>query len=169
MIKRVIIKNYKGIRELDLDFKKSRNIIVGDNGAGKSTVIEAIQLALGDLDYKSELTLYSFHKSLWEVDKRKVEDLPKIEIEIYFDDSVDAPDFRGYEHSSDGECSGLRYTFEFDLDYEDLLSNSISHSYIPCEYYHVSRTWFSGQQAKTKLIPFKVFVIDSSNSFISVH
>ena len=167
MIKRVVIKNYKGIKELDLDLKKSRNIIVGDNGAGKSTVIEAIQLALGNLDYKTELTLYSFHNSLWEIKEKDIHSLPKIEIEIYFDDEVDQPEFRGFENISGEECSGLRYTFEFDQDYEDLLSKAISHSYIPCEYYHVTRTWFSGYQAKTKLMPFKVFVIDSSNAFFN--
>ena len=44
MIERVIIKNYKGIKSADIKFHDFTNIIVGNNGVGKSTIIEAMSL-----------------------------------------------------------------------------------------------------------------------------
>lgn len=46
MIERVIIKNYKCIKDANITFNNFKNIIVGNNGVGKSTLMEAISLAL---------------------------------------------------------------------------------------------------------------------------
>jgi putative ATP-dependent endonuclease of OLD family len=44
---KVIIKNFKCFKEsFKIDFKDGLNIIVGDNEAGKSTILDAIHLAL---------------------------------------------------------------------------------------------------------------------------
>ncbi len=165
MIKKIIIRNYKGIKSLELDFNDFRTILVGNNGVGKSTIIEALQLALGG-DSKIELTLFSFHKSCWSVTDRNVSNLPKIEIEVYFSDMVKGPDFRGKNNLLTEELPGLRFTYQFDEAYEDLYEKT-THNFVPCEYYHITRHWFSGQVAKTMLLPFKLFVIDSSNSFFN--
>lgn len=42
------IKNYRSIKEIDLTFKKGKNIIVGKNNAGKSNIIKAIDILLGE-------------------------------------------------------------------------------------------------------------------------
>ena len=47
MIERVVIKNYKCIKNANIAFNKFKNIIVGNNGVGKSTLMEAVSLALG--------------------------------------------------------------------------------------------------------------------------
>lgn len=44
----LIISNYRSIRELSLKFEKCKNIIVGKNNAGKSNIIKAIDLILGE-------------------------------------------------------------------------------------------------------------------------
>lgn len=41
------IKNFKGIKNADIDFGRSVNLIIGDNGTGKTSVLEAISVALG--------------------------------------------------------------------------------------------------------------------------
>ena len=46
MIQKVAIRNYKLLREFDLEVSPGVNIIVGNNDTGKSTLIEAINLAL---------------------------------------------------------------------------------------------------------------------------
>mgnify|MGYP002508308905 CR=1 FL=1 len=43
----VNIENFKGIKSADFDFDRSVNIIIGNNGAGKTSVLEAIAVALG--------------------------------------------------------------------------------------------------------------------------
>ncbi len=48
MINRLYIKNYAIIDELEVDFHLGFNVITGETGAGKSIVIEALSLALGE-------------------------------------------------------------------------------------------------------------------------
>ncbi len=47
-LSRLFIKNYRSIKELDLAFARGKNVIVGRNNAGKSNVIRAIDLVLGE-------------------------------------------------------------------------------------------------------------------------
>ncbi|HKJ68758.1 MAG TPA: DNA repair protein RecN [bacterium] len=48
MINRLYIKNYAIIDELEVEFHRGFNVITGETGAGKSIVIEALSLALGE-------------------------------------------------------------------------------------------------------------------------
>ena len=83
MIERIIIKNFKGIKEADISFHDKINVIVGNNGVGKSTLIEAISLTLGHGIGQLEITQYLFHESTWkDFESNKV--LPEIIIELYF-------------------------------------------------------------------------------------
>ena len=47
-LSRLYIKNFRSIEDLDLNFSKGKNIIVGRNNAGKSNIIKAIDLVLGE-------------------------------------------------------------------------------------------------------------------------
>lgn len=47
-LERLYIKNYKSIKELDLHFSKGKNIIIGKNNTGKTNIISAINLLLGE-------------------------------------------------------------------------------------------------------------------------
>jgi len=47
MIKHLRIKNYTIIDELETDFEQGLNVITGETGAGKSVMIDAIDIALG--------------------------------------------------------------------------------------------------------------------------
>lgn len=47
MLTRLSIQNYAIITELDIDFSKNLNIITGETGAGKSIIIGALSLILG--------------------------------------------------------------------------------------------------------------------------
>ena len=46
MIERIIIKNYRQFQELEFTPDLSLNIIVGDNEAGKTTLLDAIAMAI---------------------------------------------------------------------------------------------------------------------------
>lgn len=48
MIKKLIIKNYALIDELEIDFGNGMSIITGETGAGKSIILGALGLLLGD-------------------------------------------------------------------------------------------------------------------------
>ena len=47
-LSRLHIENYRSVRKLDLKFKKGKNILVGKNNSGKSNIIKAIDLILGE-------------------------------------------------------------------------------------------------------------------------
>ena len=47
MIRRIYIKNYALIQELELEFPKGFIVITGETGSGKSILLGALQLALG--------------------------------------------------------------------------------------------------------------------------
>ena len=85
MIERVVIKNYKCIKNANIAFNKFKNIIVGNNGVGKSTLMEAVSLALGYGLNKFEVTPHIFNiESIQEYKVNHI--LPEILIEVYFTD-----------------------------------------------------------------------------------
>ena len=45
-ITKLTIKNFRGIREMELDFHEKMNVLIGINGAGKSSVLDAIATML---------------------------------------------------------------------------------------------------------------------------
>lgn len=47
-LSRLYIKNYRSIQELDIDFAEGKNVIVGRNNAGKSNIVRAIDIILGE-------------------------------------------------------------------------------------------------------------------------
>ncbi len=53
-LSRLIISNYRSIKFLDLEFSPTKNVIIGHNNAGKSNIIKALNIIMGEQtpDYK---------------------------------------------------------------------------------------------------------------------
>lgn len=164
MIKRVIIENFKGIKHADIHFSQ-KNVIVGNNGVGKSTILEALSLALGQGYYGFELTPYLFHKSTW--DKLNKTSLPSIIIEVYLDNITGYEEFSGKNNTLREESLGIKFEAKFDESYMELIETE-DLTQIPCEYYTINRSWFSEDAVKPLLQPFSVQVINSSSSLHNV-
>jgi putative ATP-dependent endonuclease of OLD family len=176
-IKRINITNFKCFRErFSLELNDNLNIIVGDNEAGKSTIIEAINLALtGWFKGKyihNELTQYLFNKvSIENYLKSLNEGIPipppSILIELFFSD--DTPQiYRGNNNSEKSDSFGLSFKIEFDVKFQEeygiLIKEKSIHS-LPIEYYNFYWESFARDEKVTpKLIPIKTALIDSSNS-----
>lgn len=45
-IKKAKIKNFKAIEDISIDFKPGVNLLIGDNGVGKTSILEAVTVAL---------------------------------------------------------------------------------------------------------------------------
>lgn len=45
-LNRVIVKNFKAITDMELEFAQGVNLLIGDNGVGKSSMLEAIAVAM---------------------------------------------------------------------------------------------------------------------------
>jgi putative ATP-dependent endonuclease of the OLD family len=105
-IEKVKIKNFKCFEGwFEVDFNQGVNIIVGNNEAGKSTLLEAIHLCLtGMLNGKylrNELSPYLFNKN---IERAYLDSLatkaplqpPEIQIELFLGGGADAlEDLRG--------------------------------------------------------------------------
>ncbi len=47
-LKRLIIRNFRSIKHVDIKFEPGKNIIIGRNNCGKSNIIKAIDILLGE-------------------------------------------------------------------------------------------------------------------------
>jgi putative ATP-dependent endonuclease of the OLD family len=47
-LSRLYIENYRSIEKIDLKFERGKNVIVGRNNSGKSNILKAIDLVLGE-------------------------------------------------------------------------------------------------------------------------
>jgi predicted ATP-dependent endonuclease of OLD family len=75
-VSRLYIKNFRSIKILDLPLCKGKNVIVGRNNAGKSNIVKALDILLGESspDYaKSEnITITDFHTHTVEGNKDEI-------------------------------------------------------------------------------------------------
>lgn len=73
-IKNLVIKNFRGFEEQSFDFDPQMNVILGDNTTGKTTLLHAVQVALGA--YLQALTLIPsgpyFSRNYRKSDHRKI-------------------------------------------------------------------------------------------------
>lgn len=177
-IKKILIRNFKCFKDdFELDFKNGLNIIVGDNESGKSTILQAIHLALsGWINGRhlyNELSQYLFnYRSVEEylngIKNGTVTEPPNILIEIYFD-SDESPLLKGNGNSKQVEATGIALKIEFDEkyqeEYEILVKNGDIKS-LPIEYYNFYWESFARDEHITpRSIPLKSSLIDTSNTY----
>lgn len=174
-IHKVKITNFKCFNGLfEFVLNKGLNILVGNNEAGKSTILEAIHIALtglyGGRSIKNELSQYLFNREVVEsyinsVNIGKPLPPPSISIEVFFDGSIN-PEYEGNFNSENIPCEGLVCQISFDEKYSDeynvLVSNKNMMS-LPIEYYEVTWITFARQNITIRGIPVKSAMIDSSN------
>lgn len=175
-IKKIKIKDFKcfsGMFELELN--SGLNILVGNNETGKSTIMEAIHLALTGVycgrNIRNELSQYVFNNTavsayIQSVNAGSPLPPPSILIEIYFDGSI-SPAFEGNgntdrANSVEGLKFEITYNNKYDDEYDKLISQKSMVS-LPIEYYEASWTAFSREIITIRSIPVKSAMIDSSN------
>ena len=176
-VSKIHIENFKIFKNFDLTLNTGVNILVGNNEAGKSTIIEAIHLALTGLYngkyLKNELTQYIFNNEIitdyiqsLEPNKEN-KPLPHILIEIYMD-GEDLAEFEGDGNSLKVKSSGISLEIAFDekyqKEYEELVKIGGIKT-LPIEYYNVLWSSFArDENITTKTIPIKSALIDSAGN-----
>lgn len=124
-IAKVKITNFKCYEEtFALALNDGLNVIVGANESGKTTILEAIHLALTGLLHgrplKSDLTSYLFNLA---AQTKYVQSLvtgsplppPAVTIELFFSgDSSELAELEGDGNSEKNKASGVVYRIEFD-------------------------------------------------------
>lgn len=173
-IKSLTIKNYKIFKDFQINFKNGVNIIVGNNEAGKSTILEALHLALSGMvngNYmRNEISQYLFNK---DIENEYITSLttdspqqpPFILIEVFFETN-DLPLFEGDYNSNKSKNCGVLFKIEFDAQYINEYNNINKSTLlsIPVEYYKITWMTFARNMITSKSIPIKSILIDSSSN-----
>ena len=167
------IKNFKLFSEPRTFKFYNTSIIVGNNGVGKSTILEALNLALtGYYQGKNILKVLNqdlFNKNcvdsyLSSLRTEEKQEPPKIEISVYFDSW---PECNGDDTPDGSTGDGFTFYIEFDEKYKEAYSALIKNNEIdslPIEYYQIRWRSFSRRDYfNPKFIGFKGLMIDSDN------
>lgn len=176
MIKSIHIKNFKIFRSFSVVINDDMNILVGDNEAGKSTILEAIALALtkriGGRQIEFELSPYVFNKEcaaefLAAVKEGENPELPKILVELYLREDLPELQFlRGNNNSNKLDTVGVKievvFNSEYTEEYVKLLEDDTEMKVIPAEYYKVNWYSFANNAVTARSLPISVFYIDAT-------
>ena len=173
-INKVRIMGYKGFKDSTIEFNNGKNIIVGINEIGKSTILESIGIVLSKAIYNkvdNSLERY-FHNDNKKIffDKKTIDSLPEIIIELFldFEDEISSLKFSGinYTDHQDQEQCGIRFEYKFDRDFSGSinLNEYAKRRIIPIEYYRAEWKTFSNLNYKSQSLPFSYLFIDNSNN-----
>lgn len=180
-IKKMVIDGFKKFTHLEVDFNESMNLFVGENEAGKSTVLDAIRLVLCqsyrnadkaclmDLFNQDQMKVFYAHPS--------VQSLPKIHIEVLLSLEDDGPYTQWFLGENHLELFGKGvslYGIKFDCSFDEELGAEIVEQVLkgifPLEYYRLSWQTFGEKQYLSQrralgFLPIDVSASDSNETF----
>lgn len=175
MITKVAIRNYRLFRNFDVELDPDVNVIVGDNDTGKSTLVEAINLALtGRLNGRpliQELTPYlvnleataDYVKELQSGESAPAP--PEIVIDVFLAASTPETEIlRGTNNLYGEDACGVRLQAKLSQDFAEEYASFIAEPsavrLVPTEYYRVDWLGFSGNSVTARSVPALASVID---------
>ena len=172
-IKSLHIEGFKKFQILDVPFNEHMNILVGENEAGKSTILDAIKIVLNQ---KYRFSDKSVLRDLFNVQMVKefeadptVNNLPRIliEIELILDPKAKNADYFYGEAYGTFKKQVEKFGIRFECKYDELLGagfeQSIQNKQIPYEYYSLTWTTFANNPYQTIRRPFQFLAIDTTS------
>jgi putative ATP-dependent endonuclease of the OLD family len=178
MITSISIKNYKRFESFKLECKNGLNLIVGNNDAGKSTLLEAISLGLtkrlNGRPIEYELSQHLFNAKavkqyLESIAAGDNVDPPRIIIELTFAECDLVAGMKGSNNTGRVDAFGLRLVISLDDDpdvraeYTLLLERRSDITALPVEYYKVAWYTFADKALTGRNMPVKSSFIDATS------
>ena len=175
MIKKLIIQNFRIFDSFTLTLNDDLNLVVGDNEAGKTTILEAIGLALtkriGGKLIEYELSPYLFNKTCADTYLAQLKAganpaLPEVLIELYLAEVPELEALRGTNNSLRTDTTGIKLEIVFDDGYREeyikLCEDKSEKKVIPAEYYKVNWLSFANNAITARSLPLTLFHIDAT-------
>lgn len=171
-IKSIHIEGFKKFSNIDISFDPHMNILVGENEAGKSTILEAIRIVLNQQYRNADKSVLSDLFNAENVTAFKanpsIKTLPQIVIELFLELDAykkNAPYFYGEVYGGRGqkdEKYGIRFECKFDAELGSGLESFIGEGNLPLEYYSLTWTTFAKNPYRTVKRPLNFLFIDTT-------
>lgn len=171
-IKKLVVKNYKLLKDVTIELNKDINIFVGENDSGKSTILEALSIITS-----GKLNGYAFDRQIKanffndgvrnEYIKSLKDKLPKSPPEIIIEAYFECDDMRysGRNNELLEDACGIRVRVYFKEDYGDIYQQLFKDKEIydiPVEFYSTEYKYFSGETVVFRYSPIKAAFIDTT-------
>jgi predicted ATP-dependent endonuclease of OLD family len=175
-LERVLVKNYRVLASVDIKLRPDLNVIVGDNESGKSTLLEAINLAL-KCQINRRPAAYELHPFLFNTKcvaeyigalrEGKRTPPPEILIELFFSDDEALAMLKGTNNSEGENQPGISLRIKLDdesfkEEYQNYIADPTLVASVPVEYYEVVWQTFAGERIKPRTVPIRSSLIDPS-------
>jgi predicted ATPase len=167
-VKSIKLTNFKRFKDEHLEFNDDVNIFVGDNNAGKSTILEALEVVLNynyrGRPFNTEFTPDIFNKDAVQkflASDKSAKHLPSLTIEAFIDG---VPEYRGANNFLKADAQGITVQVHFDATlegvYADYLKTNPNITSIPIEFYKLEWLDFGWNPIKAIAKKFRALYID---------
>src|SRR5690625_1487898 len=169
-IKKLKLTNFKKFKSFEFELHEGLNTLIGDNESGKSSILQAIELASSGSRYKVEslgldaLLNKDAVEAFLELEQKSFNQLPELHVELFL--AKDIQELNGKYNTEGRETTGLHLSCVPDDNLtkeieEALKSNSNS---FPYEFYSVNFFAFSGEGFTGYRKPLKTLLIDNTQA-----
>ncbi|ONH63216.1 ATP/GTP phosphatase [Streptococcus parauberis] len=175
MIDKIVIKNFKQFSDLEIDCNAGRNIFIGENGSGKSSILQAINLVMSgsyaQIEKNGLINLFNSN-SISDFLSLGTHNFPELLVELYFNDSI--PEIKD-NYKLEGKHNSMKLPQKFGISLKispnDELMSDITDSLrdsnrkiFPFEFYKVEFRTFSDEPYNSYNKPFKFnfSIVDTS-------
>ena len=149
-IEKIKIKNYRRFLEAEININDGVNVLVGNNEAGKSSILSAIDLTVSGSPRRVESlgieNIFNYDVCSDFIENRgRQEELPELYVELFLSDQKN-PDFNGNDNSDGRVCDGIKMVCAPLDNYREYVEEVLSREdpLFPFEYYGVRFSTFSG-------------------------
>lgn len=167
-VKSIKLTNFKKFKDEYFEFNDDVNIFVGDNNAGKSTILEALEIVLNynyrGRPFNNEFTPDIFNKDavqLFLASDKSAMHLPVLAIEAFIEG---VPEYRGTNNFLKADAQGITVLVRFDDTlkdvYADYLLTNPHITSIPIEFYKLEWLDFGWNPIKAVAKKFRALYID---------
>lgn len=167
-IKKLILHNFKRFKTLELDFGLEKNILIGNNEAGKSSALLALDIALSGSRNRVETIGIDNLLNKEAIDsflagEKCLSKLPKLSVDVFLEESEDE-NLYGTNNALQRSTDGLRMVIapmeEYGAAIQAVLADPQPN--FPFEYYAVQFSTFAGRPYAAFNRPMKHLMLDNS-------